>query len=145
MIHILISQIVIFLGAPPPALPFKICGCHYVCPFSIPCARCIGDLTIQFFDLLNGAASKSAYINYLFPLNPAQDGGAIPTGIPIQFEPSHPRFPATSAYFVYTLVGDTHSFEVFSGPLPNPQFYARITYVPQWGNLEIYLNETFYP
>ena len=129
-----------FLGPPPPIVPFEVCGCHYACGT----AGCIGDVHITFFDLTTGLQSEFAEIDYLYLGNLAVDdsNNPIPTGTPISFDPSCPGYPATSAYFVYTHIGYTHSFDIISGPSTPFQFYAHVRYIP--GYLEIYLDHRYF-
>ena len=126
-------------GASNP-VPFDVCACHYDCgqqggtgekgcPNNI---RCIGDVSLTFYDLTNGITSFEISIDYLNPSNPAVDTniGSLSSGTQYTFDPS-------GNIFTYNQNGNEHNFAI-----EGSGFYGYVSYIP--GDLEIYLDEAYF-
>ena len=124
-------------GAANP-VPFEICGCHYDCGFSKNrCPnniRCIGDLSLKFYDIYNGYSTTfEITIDYQNPGNPAQDTlniGALTSGNSYVYD-------VAGNLFIYIQIGNVHHFAVYGS-----EYYAYISYSP--GDLEIYLSHEYF-
>lgn len=111
-------------------VPFEICGCHYSCG---TIARCIGDLSISFFDS-SGSKTYDVAIDYLNPLTPA-----INTLTPSSLISGNSyAYDSIFDTFRYTQNQNEHIFQIYYGGNVD---YAYISYRP--GHLVIYLDEVY--
>jgi hypothetical protein len=116
-------------------VPFEICGCHGECEERGGAARCIGDLTLSFFD----AAGKTFNIE-IDQLVPLVADDTISAGTLVHAS-SHTFDLAEGHSFTYLYNAATteHIFKISGG---GPFFYAYISY--RIGYLEVFLDADYF-